>query len=66
MTNETKDKEIHFRTTETRYKRFSKLAIDVDLLRGQFIEQAIDEYCNRLEGKGEDYDKNSWGINKLS
>jgi len=49
MTNETKDKEIHFRTTEARYKRFSKLAIDEDLLRGQFIELAIDEYCDLLE-----------------
>ena len=47
----TKGKEVHIRTSEDLYKRYSKLAIDEDMPRGQFIEKAIIFYCDYLEEK---------------
>jgi hypothetical protein len=43
-----KGKDIHFRTTEHRYKALAKSAIDIEVTRNVFIEQAIDFYLKHL------------------
>lgn len=43
-----KGKDLHFRTTEQRYKALAKAAIDIQVTRNVFIEKAIDFYLEHL------------------